>query len=312
MTPLVLAGGMNRVQLTSDAAVSGLSYDELSRQTRDGAMRRVRRGAYEIAGTKQPDAVARHLSLIEGTLRQTPTPAVVSHESAAVLHGLPMWPGALHRVHLTRDNGGKGKIRRYVHLHIAPLPSVDVCSIDGVDVTTLARTVVDLCRTLPMRQAVSAGDAALASGLDAAELAAAVARCHGWPGMTAGRRSVEFLDPRSESVGESGSRVALWEVGVATPIPQFEVFDALGAFVARSDFGWPQFRTLGEFDGRIKYGRLLKDGQTAGDVIMEEKRREDALRDLGWQVVRWLWEDLEQPQQLRQRLERAFSRGRRP
>ena len=127
--------------------------------------------------------------------------------------------------------------------------------------------------------------------------------------MAKARQSLEFLDPRSESVGESASRVAMWEVGVATPILQYEVLGFDGRFVGRSDFGWPEFRTLGEFDGRIKYGRLLKDGQTAGDVIVDEKRREDALRELGWQVVRWLWEDLRHPQALRERLERAFARG---
>ena len=61
----------------------------------------------------------------------------------------------------------------------------------------------------------------------------------------------------------------------------------------------------------MKYGRLLKPGQTIADVVFEEKRREDALRDLGWQVVRWLWEDLRDPQSLLERLERAFARGRR-
>jgi hypothetical protein len=34
-----------------------------------------------------------------------------------------------------------------------------------------------------------------------------------------------------------------------------------------------------------------------------------ALRDLGWQIVRWIWEDLYHPEELRHRLERAFERG---
>ncbi len=42
---------------------------------------------------------------------------------------------------------------------------------------------------------------------------------------------------------------------------------------------------MGEFDGRIKYGRLLRPGQEAGDAVFEEKRREDAIRDEGWKVV---------------------------
>ena len=90
-----------------------------------------------------------------------------------------------------------------------------------------------------------------------------------------------------------------------TPIPQYEVWRQ-GVLVGRADFGWEKFRTLGEFDGKEKYGRLLKPGQTAADAVFAEKRREDALRDLGWQIVRWIWEDLYHPEELRRRLERAL------
>ena len=43
-----------------------------------------------------------------------------------------------------------------------------------------------------------------------------------------------------------------------------------------------------------------------------EKQREDALRDLGWQVVRWLWADLYRPGVIRDRVLRAFARAGRP
>ena len=55
---------------------------------------------------------------------------------------------------------------------------------------------------------------------------------------------------------------------------------------------------LGEFDGRVKYGRLLRPGQEPGDAVFEEKRREDAIRDEGWGVVRWVWSDLQVPHRL--------------
>jgi hypothetical protein len=38
------------------------------------------------------------------------------------------------------------------------------------------------------------------------------------------------------------------------------------------------------------------------EVLFEEKRREDALRDLGWQIVRWLWADLYRPGVIRDRV----------
>lgn len=302
---------MSKLHLTGDAVVGGLTYDELDRMTRRGELRRVRRGAYEGVTDEPTDAVQQHRTLIEATLRQTPVPAIISHVSAAVLHGLPCFPDDLKRVHLTRDRPGGGSVRRYVHLHSAPVPASDLCVINDWTVTSLARTVVDLARTLTMQRAVAMGDAALALGLDPAEMNAVAARRLGWPGMAAARRAMDFFDARSESVGESVSRVVMSDAGVPKPSTQFIVNNELGEFVGRSDFGWPESRTLGEFDGLVKYGRLLKPGQTAGDVIMAEKAREDALRDVGWEIVRWLWADLRHPERLAARLERAFARGRR-
>jgi hypothetical protein len=228
--------------------------------------------------------------------------------SAAVLHQLPIWNNQLARVHITRDGSGGGKVRRYVHLHVAPLPATEVCEIEGQRVTTLARTVLDLLRTLTMEQSVPIGDAALRLGLRLEDLAELAGRCIGWRGMLRARRAMNFLDPRSESPGESYSRVVLHRIGVPAPTPQYEVWER-EVLVGRVDFCWEEFRTLGEFDGRQKYGQLLKPGQTAADAVFEEKRREDALRDLGWQIVRWIWQDLYHPEDLRRRLERAFERG---
>ena len=231
--------------------------------------------------------------------------------SAAVLHGLPTWRRELTRVHLTRDQPGGGKVRRYVHLHVAPLPVDDVGLVGDYRVTTIARTVLDLLRTLPMERGVPIGDAALRGGLHPDDLTAVAVRCHGWPGMRTARRSAAFLDRRSESVGESYSRVVMMRAGIPRPTPQYEVWDG-HVLVGRADFGWEDLWTLGEFDGKVKYGELLRPGQTASDVVYQEKCREDALRDLGWQVVRWTWADLKDPAALAGRLERAFQRGRRP
>jgi hypothetical protein len=302
---------MTRVRLTRELTADGFSPTELAALRRAGTLHRVRRGAYANPPELPADPVDRHRLLLEATLQQTSADAVVSHMSAAVLHGLPTWSNELVRIHLTRARDGGGKVRRYTHLHTSALPREDVVEVGGHPVTSLARTVVDLSRTLSMARSVPIGDAALRLGLTQDDLFAVAARCIGWSGITRARRAIDFLDARSESVGESSSRVVLHEIGVSTPQPQLDVFDALGRLVGRADFGWEEYRTLGEFDGRVKYGRLLKPGQTIADVVFAEKRREDALRNLGWEVVRWLWEDLKDPRSLLERLERAFARGRR-
>ena len=69
----------------------------------------------------------------------------------------------------------------------------------------------------------------------------------------------------------------------------------------RVDFAWPDVGVVGEFDGRIKYGRQLAGSDPHG-VVFAEKLREDALRRAGWTVVRWTWADLKSPRRLVQRL----------
>jgi hypothetical protein len=297
------------IKLTADLLADGWSTDEVLRLSRTGALERIRRGAYDQTPAADLDPVERHRRLIAATVMQASADGAVSHMSAAVLHGLPTWRRQLSRVHLTRDQPGGGKVRRYVHLHAAPLPQEDVALVDGHQATAVARTVFDLLRTLPMERGVPIGDAALRAGLSPDDLAAVAVRCHGWPGMCSARRSVAFLDGRSESVGESYSRVVMMRAGVPRPTLQYEVRDGL-VLVGRADFGWEDLRTLGEFDGKVKYAELLQPGQTASDAVYQEKCREDALRDLGWQVVRWTWADLRDPAALRGRLERAFQRGR--
>jgi hypothetical protein len=212
---------------------------------RSGEVQRIRRGAYECGPARSLERRDQHRRLIEATLRQTSVDSAISHMSAAVLHQLPIWNDQLRKVHITRNQSGGGKVRRYVHLHAAPLPELDVCEIDGQRITTLARTVFDLLRTLTMERSVPIGDAALRLGLTLEDLAEVAGGCIGWRGMLQARRAMKFLDARSESAGESYSRVLLDRLGVPAPIPQFEVWHR-GMLVGRADFGWEEFRTLGE------------------------------------------------------------------
>ena len=215
-------------------------------------------------------------------------------------------------MHLTRSRSYGAKRRTDVELHAATLPPAHVAVVDGLPVTTLTRTVADLARTLPFEQAVAAGDRAAGRGLDFGHLEDVLGCMQQWPGVRQARRVADFLDGRAGSVGESVSRVRIGELGLPAPVLQHEVYDADGTLIGRVDFAWLERRTIGEFDGRVKYGALLRPDQRPEDVLFAEKLREDALRDAGWQVVRWTWADLARPLVIRQRLLRAFARAGRP
>lgn len=200
-------GSMNSVTLTRDLIEQGYTYDELARRARRAELVRIRRGAYALPPKNPLDPRVAHLQLLEATVGQSSTESVVSHQSAAVLHGLPIGNDQLGRVHLTRDREGRGKIRRYVQVHGLGLGAGDVIELGGFRVTSLAGTVLDLsCDYRPLL-AVPIGDAALRAGMSADALTRQLVRAGARHGIRQARRAAALLDPRSESPGESMSRV---------------------------------------------------------------------------------------------------------
>ena len=222
----------------------------------------------------------------------------------------PVWGAPLDRVHVTRRPPASSQTTGPLRCHVAQLRDDEVTSVGGLLVTDVARTSLDLARSLPFEAAVVTLDAVLHEGMLPRELIEnRLFDIAGTRGSRHASRVVRFADARSGSVGESRSRVVLHELGLAPSGLQFEITTAAGDFVARTDFVWEEEGVVGEFDGRIKYGRLVRPGQEAGDAVFEEKRREDAIRDLDWEVARWTWGDLAVPSQIGARVERARARG---
>lgn len=73
------------------------------------------------------------------------------------------------------------------------------------------------------------------------------------------------------------------------------------------DFLWDDAAVIGEADGIAKYHPT--GWQTTRDIVRAEKRREERLADLGYEIVRWGWEDANDPPRLAHRLRAAFARG---
>jgi very-short-patch-repair endonuclease len=297
------------LRLRREAVRHGWSDDELARLVRSGELTRLRRGAY-VDGVLPVDPADRHRLLVRATTSGLRRSAVVSHTSAAVLHGFPLWGVALDRVHVTRRPPAWHDTSPVLRCHVARLRDDEVVEVEGLPVTSPTRTALDLARSLPHEAAVVALDAVLHRGAVAHDaLRERLFDLAGTPGSRAATRAVAAADGRSESVGESRSRVVLHRGGLAPSALQHEVRDPSGLLVARTDFAWEEHRLVGEFDGRVKYGRLLRPGQDPGDAVFEEKRREDAIRDEGLRVVRWVWAELGTGHRLAARVRRARDRS---
>lgn len=86
---------------------------------------------------------------------------------------------------------------------------------DGVPVTTVARTMVDLARALPLRDGLVAMDAALHSGqVTQEQLRAVLDQCRRWPWIRRAAQAVALSDAAAESALESSRGGALLAQGV--------------------------------------------------------------------------------------------------
>lgn len=298
--------------LRREALELGLTRDEIERYLARGVLVRVRRGAYASgAHWAGLSAEERHVVRARAVLRALPRPAVLSHVSAAIMHGLPVWGADLSTVHVVRRSKRlSAHVEAGVAHHSCSLPDDHITTVDGVEVTSIARTVIDHARSVSFEAGVVTADAALHLGATSKdEVKEMLFWQSDWPGSRSAARVTVFSDGRSESVGESRGRVRISAAGLPTPDLQVQILDDAGRFVARVDFLFEQMRTIGEFDGRVKY-RVENAGGRLEDVLWREKRREDALRALGYQVVRFTWADLERaPIELRRRFLAAFARA---
>lgn len=259
----------------------GVSDAEIKRARRSGSIVDLGPGAYvDAAVFRQLSDEDRHAMAVRAVAASCIHP-IVSHQSAAVLHGFEQWAPDLSRVHLSTDRANGGRRNARIHLHTNRLPAGSVGTVNGLSATTGIRTAVDLARSLSFEAAVCVLDSALrVTGASRDDLLDVLSGCAGMTGCSSARRAIAFADGRSESVGESRSRVYAHRHGF--PPLELQVTLRHGSFVARPDL------LLGgvliEFDGKLKY--------TSREVLLAEKKRQDELTSLGWIVVRWTWDDL--------------------
>jgi hypothetical protein len=179
--------------------------------------------------------------------------------------------------------------------------------VDGVPVTTLARTAVDCLRHLPLADGLAVADAVVARGTTPGELVEARKEQHRWPGSRRARLGIGLVDGRRESWLESASAAGLhgW---LPRPVAQVDVLDPGGWFVGRADMLWPDLRVVGEADGREKFlgmpGADTSERAVAVRLVAADERAHN-LEALGLAVVRWGAADLAHPARLAARIRDA-------
>lgn len=291
----------------------GLPTSEIDYLVRRGKWVAIRRGAYVEQGMHDGFTADEHSrALIHAVVLALRVPAVVSHVSAALLHGLPVWGLDLTDVHVSRRDLHSPRREAGVHHHAGELLDHEIVTIDGLAVTSLPRTMIDTARISAFEPSVVAADAAVRAEPTVKQaMLARLNQMRDWPGSRNAGAVAEFADGRSESVGESRGRVLIRRAGLPRPELQYEVRDRRDNLIGRADYAFTEERTLGEFDGKGKYLASYRPGEDSGDVVWREKRREDRLRHEGFEVVRFTWADLDHPARVGGRFRDAFARAKR-
>ncbi|MGB0100342.1 MAG: hypothetical protein WBP61_08680 [Nocardioides sp.] len=299
------------ITLRRDYVADGYNDRALARLVADGVLAKPRRGAY-VAGSvwRDLDEDGRHAVQARAVVAQAGTELVLSHVSGLVEYGAPTWGMSLDDVHVTRRDRRAGRREAGVCQHRGVLQKSDVVQRNGVAVVAPARLALET---------TTAADAEVALGVvnhllhhrfttlpDLEERYQGMAM---WPRTLTTDLVLRLADPRIESLGESRCMHLFFRRGLPAPVPQYEVKDPSGSVVARVDFAWPELGVFVEFDGLVKYEKLLKPGQRASDVVVAEKAREDLVRRItGWRCIRLTWAALERPDRTAAMLHRYLSR----
>jgi hypothetical protein len=292
--------------LSRDAERLGQDPRNLSSLVAGGVLVRVRRGAYATATAYDAASPrAKHLMMLTATALAADTPPVFSHGSAAAIWGLPIlgaWPAEAHIV-CGVSTGGRSS--RGIVRHGVAMELVDVRLVDGLFVTSLERTLIDLAATAPFASAVISMDYALGDDLGKVTpmttkelLAGELNRLNLRRGRARIESVISFAVTCSGSPGESLSRVRFHELGFPAPTLQVEFVHHTGV-TDRCDFDWEEFGLIGEFDGHGKYlDPRLRSGLSSDQIVIREKQREDRLRTRRPRFSRWEWRDALEPRRL--------------
>jgi hypothetical protein len=288
----------HRVFLRREALAHGYDDRDLRAAKRAGQVVRVRQGAYTAAEHwSSADPYARHRMLCHAVLA-THSGVVLSHTSAAVMHGIALWDPDLSQVHLTRLDGTATRVSHDIRYHRGRIPADHVVHLKEGRSTTPARAAVEHASVASVESGLVAVDSYLHlyAQKDLREVEAVQRARRGWPGGSRLQITLRLARPGAESVGESRLRFLCWRFGLPEPELQVPIYDPAGALVGISDFGWRDHNLLGEFDGKVKYGRYLRPGEDPADAVFREKRREDLMREhSGCSMIRFTWADLHSP-----------------
>jgi hypothetical protein len=266
-----IAEGQRGLFSAEQATAAGLTYKHLQQAQSSGEIRRLRRGVYGVGGVPESPWDA----IVAAALAAGPA-SVVSHGSAATVHRFEFGGGS--RVELTLPRYARSRPAGVTVHRSRDLSELDVVSRRGVQVTSPARTLVDLIGRLGAALTEKLLDEGIISRRwTAQQVSDALGRARA---NLPGRAELErLLGPRLEAP-EADS---VFEARVYRALMPLQPFQAhyqveVGGHLYVADAAWPAELVIAEFVGRAH--RVAS--RSAFD---RERRKLTALAAAGWRVA---------------------------
>ena len=220
--------------------------------------------------------------------------AWISHSTAARLHGLvlPPWLAGSDELHLSTPRTHPQMRRKGIAGHNVTVFPGEVETVDGILLSTRARTWLDLARVLPLRDLVCLGDQLVriprpefenrSEPYATLESLQAMADLHGnVQGIVRAREALTMMRVGADSPPETELRLAMADANL--PEPELQLKLHAGAASPSADAGYRAQRIALQYDGAHHVDELQRHS---------DRRRDKAFEAAGWTVLTFTENDL--------------------
>lgn len=276
-----MAGRQHGVVTYAQLRSLGVSAAAVQRRLEGGRLHRIHRGVY---------AVGHEVLTVDGrrmaAVLACGDDAVLSHRTAAKKWGLVSGDGARWHVTVPRQSGGRQGPSSVVVHHPRRLDPRDVTVLDGVPITTIARTIVDLADVIDgNRLARAVHEAEVLRVLDVAAVHRALQRA---PGRQGRRELLAVLaahtaQPSTKSELEDRFRKLCRDHDL--PVPTTNTYIDLSTTTpAEIDALFADAKVIVELDGAAVHHTRR--------AFERDRARDAALAARGYVVMRFTWRRL--------------------
>lgn len=221
--------------------------------------------------------------------------AWISHLTAATLQGLwlPSWYRGCPELHLSKPKALPPVRRQGVVGHTVLAFEDEVTVLEGIRISTPARTWLDLARIVPLEDLVAVGDQVIRRPRPELEgrtepwatlpqLHQMLRRHPKLKGIVKAREAAELIRPGADSAPETFLRLALTAAGLPEPELQLRIVPE-DPYSPAADLGYRKHRVAIQYDG----GHHLSREQQSRD-----NRRDESFNAAGWRYFKFNADDL--------------------